>query len=420
MGSAWHWVWVTVIVSVVVTIGCGGDDGKDEEDEEKCVVGQTEPCVCSTVRSGARVCSVDGTFGDCECTVGTGGAGGTPPVAGETGAGEGGSDVPPPPGGAGGDVPPPPGGTGGDVPPPPPGGEGGSAPCPEGAQGCPCYGNQTCNAGLVCSSNVCVPETPTGGAGATGGTGGDANAPVFLSLTTNTTVLGNRDTLTFSAVLTDPDGVEDLIGGSLKTPDGAASYGTFATSASEGAYSMSLSWSEINLVQPINASPVGIDRTFRAEFYDVAGNMVWQDVNVTLRCEFGDSACDGRCVETWRDSLDCGSCGHSCPSVAWTSDFASCREYRCYWLSDPISSRRSCDDFCASVGLVCIDHTDTGDESTSTGSGRYELDGEFTLPIDLCADVPPSTLVDASFVDMECYCGEPLPDWYDEYRAISS
>lgn len=44
--------------------------------------------------------------------------------------------------------------------------------------------------------------------------------------------------MTFSVVLTDPDGIDDLIGGTLKDPDSGSSYGAFVTEAGEGAYAL--------------------------------------------------------------------------------------------------------------------------------------------------------------------------------------
>jgi hypothetical protein len=54
----------------------------------------------------------------------------------------------------------------------------------------------------------------------------------------------SSDRLAVSAVVTDPDGIDDLIGGTLTTTDGASTFGAFATDASEGAYSISLTCKE--------------------------------------------------------------------------------------------------------------------------------------------------------------------------------
>jgi len=46
-------------------------------------------------------------------------------------------------------------------------------PCPAGSETCACYGNQTCNPGLLCFSDLCVnPATGNGGAGGNIGVGG--------------------------------------------------------------------------------------------------------------------------------------------------------------------------------------------------------------------------------------------------------
>lgn len=44
--------------------------------------------------------------------------------------------------------------------------------CPAGSEGCACYGNDTCDAGLTCASNLCVELAGTGGSGNASGTGG--------------------------------------------------------------------------------------------------------------------------------------------------------------------------------------------------------------------------------------------------------
>jgi hypothetical protein len=50
-------------------------------------------------------------------------------------------------------------------------------PCATGAETCACYGNGTCNVGLVCFSDLCVnPATGNGGAGGSLGVGGAAGS----------------------------------------------------------------------------------------------------------------------------------------------------------------------------------------------------------------------------------------------------
>ena len=56
-------------------------------------------------------------------------------------------------------------------------------------------------------------------------------APRILMINTNTKTIDERAMLVITAVVTDPDGVDDLIGGALTAPEGEATYGAFATSA---------------------------------------------------------------------------------------------------------------------------------------------------------------------------------------------
>ena len=72
--------------------------------------------------------------------------------------------------------------------------------------------------------------------------------------------------LIISAVVTDPDGIEDLIGGQLLAPSGQA-YGSFASSSQEGAYSITLTWQDLNAVEKMIADPVG-SRALIAKFFD--------------------------------------------------------------------------------------------------------------------------------------------------------
>jgi len=133
-------------------------------------------------------------------------------------------------------------------------------------------------------------------------------SPEILTLNTNLTSMTSYDRLVISAVVTDPDGIDDLIGGTLTTTDGTAAYGAFATAASEGAYSISLTWDDIDTTQAIHApADATTQRAFRTSFYDVAGHSVYRDVSVSLGCSDHRVACGGGCM----DDI-CGVCGHVC------------------------------------------------------------------------------------------------------------
>lgn len=254
----------------------------------------------------------------------------------------------------------------------------------EGIEGGDCYPNNTCNDKLVCKAGTCVHDegaggstsSGTGGAGSsssgsgtTGGAGGATTGstsssstttgssssgsppvnqpPVILSFGTNVTSLTQGEQVTFSAVVTDPDGIDDVIGGTLLDA-GGATYGAFGSSAQEGAYQMILSWDQLHQVAPINfAQGATATRTFKAQFFDQAGHTVEKTVDVTLTCN-GKAACSGTCVDLMTSSQSCGTCGHACSG-------GNCSQGKCPSLSGclPKSNLTTCQNYCASQGKTC-------------------------------------------------------------------
>lgn len=154
-----------------------------------------------------------------------------------------------------------------------------------------CAGTDACNAGIC--------EAP------------GARGPRFITFNANVTAMTEGGSVVFSVVVTDPDGIDDLIGGNLIDPVTGLAYGSFSTSASEGAYGLTLTWAAADVVRAINFE-AGTDetRTFRAVFYDVAGNSATADLPIRLYCE-GEAACEGVCTDVTRTS-DCGGCGIEC------------------------------------------------------------------------------------------------------------
>lgn len=201
----------------------------------------------------------------------------------------------------------------------------------------------TCTTGQCNASGLC--ETTTG------------QAPRILSFTSNVTRLIEGQSVSFSAIVTDSDGVGDVIGGQLRSPSGAT-YGTFATAAEEGAYSLSVSWSQIHQLEPINASPGGTSRVFRAEFFDVAGHTVTQDITIQLGCsDTSASICDGNCQSTDDDPNNCGACGNVCgPGILpWNKGQGVCSEGTCWasYVFDGAMVPTTCGTLCSSAGMSC-------------------------------------------------------------------
>ncbi len=224
----------------------------------------------------------------------------------------------------------------------------------------------------------------------------DPSAPRILSLQVNAVAIDPTQTLTVTAIVTDPDGIDDLIGGTLGEPASARSYGAFATSATEGAYQISLPWQGINTVAPIDAPPGGAERTFRATFYDVAGHAVQGDVVATLRCRADpDSACAGRCFDLATDEAHCGACDRACPDASfrdtWCGAGVCTREYD--WHDG-----RSCDVLCA----LSSDHP-----RCASARWAYDHGTAYPWPIDgTCADTPPPVHEGYPFELNICVCQE--------------
>ncbi len=199
-----------------------------------------------------------------------------------------------------------------------------------------CVADTDCKGDRICEAGVCVSEGSGAGGDSSGtgnqaaggqGSGGqpgtasgsDPGGPTFLSFATNVSAIGWDESVVFTAVLTDPDGVDDVIGGALKAPSGAA-YGAFATSGQEGAYQLNLSWAQMDQLETIEFELAAEgQRTFIAEFFDGAGNRAERQITLTFDCGgfgacggyCGQLRCGSECVAAWSDE-NCGSCGNDC------------------------------------------------------------------------------------------------------------
>lgn len=275
-----------------------------------------------------------------------------------------------------------------------------------GTAGEDCYPNGTCNETLVCKAGKCVADsggTGTGGAGghatttsssssttSSSGTGGGTTSsssstsassstgtgggttsssssstsssssgasgnapPQILVLGTNVPSITEGETVTFTAVVTDPDGIDDVIGGTLSDGNGHY-YGAFATTGQEGAYQLNVSWGQINQVQAINlAMAATTTRNFTAEFFDQGGHNVQQSVSITLGCK-AIAACDGTCIDLSTDSDNCGACGQACGGGV------PCYKSHCAALGNCNGAFGNCTQVCASAGKTCADKCGPG------------------------------------------------------------
>ncbi|MFY0533275.1 hypothetical protein [Nannocystis pusilla] len=176
------------------------------------------------------------------------------------------------------------------------------------------------------------------------------SAPVFLSLSTNPKAITEGDSFTVTAILTDPDGVDDIVGGSLLNVDGSAEFGPFIAAGTEGTYSVTLSWAQIHQAESIHFENMVESRDFNARFFDQAGNSTTKTVSVSLECESG-SACEGVCTDLSSDTINCGTCGHPC-SLACVAGKCGPSWSQCIGGDDGFST---CTQVCQSVGQTCAE-----------------------------------------------------------------
>jgi hypothetical protein len=226
------------------------------------------------------------------------------------------------------------------------------------------------------------------------GSSSSASAPKILSIGTNVKTLHEGDQLIVTAVVTDPDGIDDLIGGKLTSADGGATYGSFATDQAEGAYSLTLQWSAINQADSINTGAgMSESRPFRATFFDAEGNTTYHDVAVALQCSAAsNAACDGHCTDMSTPSLDhCGSCDHKCPSD-------SLNQKQCVLQNGGV-----CEGYAASQQRVACTSLCPAGYSKCYAAGAYYGNSQLALA---CSAIPPAMNGTDAFVEIACQCAD--------------
>jgi len=217
------------------------------------------------------------------------------------------------------------------------------------------------------TSTVNTSETSGVASSSSGGTMTSADGdPFFLSFSTNVGTITEGESVVFTATVSDPDGLDDIAGGSLLTGDGAFSYGPFVAAGKEGTYSITVSWGDIDQVEVIDFESADIERTFRAEFFDTVGGRALRDTKIILSCP-GGGACDGACKDFQVDAENCGACGKVCEG--------GCESAMCAPLfGECINMAKgfaSCAEYCQGEGEQCVE---SGcDESTYIGFNSTDL-----------------------------------------------
>jgi hypothetical protein len=242
-----------------------------------------------------------------------------------------------------------------------------------------------CESGYHPGQMVCVKDQVT------------AHDPKILNLSSNVKALESGDSLVLTAVVTDPDGIDDLIGGTASDSVNSATYGAFATSAQEGSYSITLPWAAIQQVRTIDTPSGGADRGFVATFFDVDGHQVSATITIHLQCKnnaalgvckgvcvdlsksvehcgkcnnkvtyTGGSCnsgqpgcpkplglCGTACLDLSKNLSNCGKCNHDCSKIGNGKGTRPICEGGTCFAEFAVSSRDSCDSQCAKLGLGC-------------------------------------------------------------------
>jgi hypothetical protein len=229
--------------------------------------------------------------------------------------------------------------------------------CPVGEPGCPCAAG-TCPGTLVCRDDVCVfagnGDDESDGDDTADPTGDDGTSepggPEVFELFADPPTLRERDVLMLTAHVTDPDGLDDIVGGVLLGSSSGALYGSFVQ-ISEGAFQVLLSWDAVDELDPIWFQWEG-SRSFRAEFVDRAQRVGTRTIAIPFNCggpDFG--VCGDATCRPLGTKDDCEGCNDRC---SWCEN-ATCVHREWSPCFEPWAGS-SCSDVCDALGYAaCLD-----------------------------------------------------------------
>jgi hypothetical protein len=154
----------------------------------------------------------------------------------------------------------------------------------------------------------------------------DPQGPRIISLDLSTTTLNDSQSASLVVVVTDPDGVDDIVGPVLSDAATGTTLGVL-TSSGPGTFTATISWSLWTSTAPIEFVRGTVSKSIRVRFSDVAGHSVTQTRTLTMTCG-GEPACDNVCGNVRcgdecsgaggpvSDDDVCTFCGTGCSSCA--------------------------------------------------------------------------------------------------------
>lgn len=230
--------------------------------------------------------------------------------------------------------------------------------CQAGQEGCACADGQ-CLGGWPCIDNVCqrptetstgLPSTTTGPQPPATDTGEAVGEPMVSSFFTDSQTLSPDAPILFTAIVTHPGGLDEIVGGTLETTATASTYAAFNETAG-GTFTVSLTWDMVNAVSLLTGPRDG-DLTFDAVFFDNEGNSASASVDLMLECN-GIDMCSGQCVDWSSDPLNCGGCEAPCgPDALCSSGECNVPALSpCFYPED-----MTCAEACADLGQICVEN----------------------------------------------------------------
>lgn len=174
----------------------------------------------------------------------------------------------------------------------------------------------------------------------------EPSSPVIESLVVDPPSLTAGQSVTFTAVVSDPDG--DISGGVLFDLAANKTYGTFAE-IDDNTYAVTLTWDEINAVDPITFNDDS-DRAFRAQFTDETDLTAMMMAFLTLTCN-GQASCEGTCTELGTEDDNCGACPVVCQGDAFCKQ-GSCVTGEYGDCFDPMGM--NCAEYCGESSQICV------------------------------------------------------------------
>ncbi len=196
------------------------------------------------------------------------------------------------------------------------------------------------------------------------------DAPTIIELGASPSRISEGQSTLVSAIVTDPQGVEDIVAGRLLDGQTSDLIGNFR-SIGGGSFEIDVSWSLLDSFRPISFGPNGTQRSLTAEFIDNANERSTRSLSITLDCEglsacegtCGFETCNGACLDPFEDYFsdeNCGGCGVSCRA----------------------------DQTCGNQGCEALPESDVGGPCTSEADCDGSLcatEAEFNVPGGYCA-----------------------------------